>query len=184
MTGYVLGDRGLTHGDPEFSQLAVNARRTPQRVRLRHRMDQRADVRRHGRPAYASSALPRPEQAEAKPVPVDNRLRLHNDQRCPPSTPEVRQHDPEQTVGRGKTHTAPLRPFQHKQLVPQREYLKMESRTRANQRTHRTEYRYDDRHHDRRLCDLNTNLNKPAPSGFLVGTGCRARLISSVNKKI
>ena len=139
--------RGLTHGNPELPQLAVDARRTPQRICLRHRADQRADVGRYGRPARAPSALPGPEQAEAATVPGDDRLGLHEDERRPPSSPDAREPDPEQAVGRGQAHARSARAFQHQKLVPQRENLEVQRRARANQRTYRMEYGYDDRHH-------------------------------------
>jgi hypothetical protein len=41
---YVLRDRGLTDIDPEFQQLAVDSRRAPQGVRVRHRENQCADI--------------------------------------------------------------------------------------------------------------------------------------------
>ena len=37
---HVLCDRGLTQGDPELAEFAVDARRTAEGVRLRHRADQ------------------------------------------------------------------------------------------------------------------------------------------------
>ena len=46
----VLRDGRLTDVDPEFQQFAMNPRRAPPRVLLRHRPNQRADVGLHGRP--------------------------------------------------------------------------------------------------------------------------------------
>ena len=45
----------------ELQQFAVDSRRAPERVRGRHRANQRADLERHGRPPHATTALPRPE---------------------------------------------------------------------------------------------------------------------------
>ena len=50
------------------------------------------------------------------------------------------------------------------------ENLEVQHRARANQRTDRNEYGYDDGHHPRRLFDSDENLNGSARTGFLVGT--------------
>ena len=136
-THHVLRDGGLTHGDPELLQLAVDARRTPERVRVRHRADQRADVGRYGRPARAVSALPGPEQAEPTPVPRDDGVRLHEDERRPPLGPDAREPHPEQPVGCGETEARSARAFQDLQLVSEGENLEVQRRARANQRTER-----------------------------------------------
>ena len=48
-------------------------RGAPQReLALRHRANQRADVRRHRRPSYAAPALPSPPQSKAPSVPGDD----------------------------------------------------------------------------------------------------------------
>lgn len=41
---HVFGNRRLRDVDPEFQQFTVNSRRAPQRVGLRHRLNQPADV--------------------------------------------------------------------------------------------------------------------------------------------
>lgn len=52
----------------------MDARRAPERVRLRHRANRRADGERHGGRTGTAASLPRPEQEEATAVPSDDRL--------------------------------------------------------------------------------------------------------------
>ena len=72
---------------PSFKQLAVDPWRAPERIRLRHRPNQRADIGGDGRPAGASATLPRPEQAEAAAMPGEDRLRFDDDERRSPVVP-------------------------------------------------------------------------------------------------
>lgn len=65
----------------------MNAWRAPQRVHVRHRANQLADVRRHARSTHAVSALPCPEEPEAETVPGEDRLGSDDDESCPPSVP-------------------------------------------------------------------------------------------------
>ena len=74
----VLRDRGLTDVNAQFEQLAVNPRGAPQRIGVRHRPNQRADVGRHDRSADASSTLPGPHQAEALAMPRNDRVLCEN----------------------------------------------------------------------------------------------------------
>ena len=74
---HVFRDGGLTDVDPEFQQFAMNPRRTPARIRLRHRANQRTDVGRYRRSPYTASAFPGPPQPEAASVPGDDGLRLN-----------------------------------------------------------------------------------------------------------
>jgi len=52
---HVFRDGRLTDVDPQFQQFAMNPRCTPTRVRLRHRANQRADVRTY---AWSPDAVP------------------------------------------------------------------------------------------------------------------------------
>jgi hypothetical protein len=64
----------------------------PQRgLSVRHRANQRADLRWHGRPSHAVSALPCPLLPEASPVPRDDGLRLDDDERRSPAGPGARE---------------------------------------------------------------------------------------------
>ena len=86
---HVLRDGRLTHRDSQLLQLAVDPRRTPERIRGETSTDQRADVGPR-RPTGAVPALPRPEQAEPASVPGDDGGRLDEDERRPPPRPRAR----------------------------------------------------------------------------------------------
>jgi hypothetical protein len=71
-------ERTLADGrtDCQFpaSRVAVDLRRAPQMIRLRHRADQGSNVGRDGWSTRAMAAPPGPEEAEASPMPGENRL--------------------------------------------------------------------------------------------------------------
>ena len=115
---HVFRDGRLTDVDPEFQQFAMNSRSTPPRIRLRHRANQRADVRRHGRSPHAAPALPGPPQSEAPSVPGDDGLRLDDHERCSPFGPEAREQDPEPTVCLGEPQSPRPGSLEHLQLMP------------------------------------------------------------------
>lgn len=85
--GHVLRHGRLTHGDSQFQELTVNTRRAPQRVGLRHRANQLADVRRNAWSTHSASALPRPEESEAATVPGHDRLGLDDHESRPAIRP-------------------------------------------------------------------------------------------------
>jgi len=139
-THHVLRNGGLTQDDPELPELAVDARRTPQWVRVRHGADQHADIGCYGRPARAASALPGPEQAEPTPVPLDDGGRLHEYECRPPFSPDAREPHPQQPIDCGQTEARSARAFQDLYLMSESENLEVQRCARPNQRTERQEY--------------------------------------------
>jgi hypothetical protein len=109
----------------------MNPRRTPARIRLRHRANQRTDIGRHGRSPCAAATLPGPPESEASLVPGDDRFRLDEAERRPPSPPDTREHDPQPTVRVREPQLPRLGALQHLQLMPQRPALRAGAR-RAN----------------------------------------------------
>src|SRR5687768_512118 len=69
---HVGGDGCLRHGESQFQGLPMNPRRTPERVRGRHRANQGAYVLRDGRPTCPMATLPRPEETEPASMPGDD----------------------------------------------------------------------------------------------------------------
>src|SRR3979409_2390806 len=65
----ILRDAGLSDLKAELEQLAVDARRSPQRIVDAHPPDQRAQVRVDLRPASKGAGFPTPVPAEAGSVP-------------------------------------------------------------------------------------------------------------------
>ena len=88
---HVLCDGGLTDVDAELEQFTMDPRRAPERVRVRHRTNQRSNLKRDTRSTRAVTALPRPEQPKAPAVPGDDCLGFDDDERPLPSTPHTRE---------------------------------------------------------------------------------------------
>src|SRR5215831_13414346 len=66
---HILRDAGLSDLKAELEQLAMDARRSPQRIVDAHPPDQRAQARVDLRPASKGAGLPTPVPAEAGSVP-------------------------------------------------------------------------------------------------------------------
>src|SRR6478735_1106834 len=95
---HILRDAGLSDLKAELEQLAVDARRSPQRIVNAHPSDQRAQVRVDLRSTSKGAGFPTPVPAEAGSVPSHQRLGPDNrdgveDCRKPPI-----QLDEEQTI--------------------------------------------------------------------------------------
>src|SRR3977135_3795686 len=66
---HILRDAGLSYLKAQLEQLAMDARRSPQRIVNAHPPDQRAQVRVDLRPASKGAGFPTPVPAEAGSVP-------------------------------------------------------------------------------------------------------------------
>ena len=80
----------------------MDARRTPERIRLFHRANQGPDFTRYTRPSLLSPALPAlptPVAPETLTVPADDGLGSNNVNDRTPIGPAARQPDPEQAIG-------------------------------------------------------------------------------------
>jgi hypothetical protein len=128
MPSHVRGDGRLTHRDPELQKFPPNPRRTPKWIRGRHFANQHADVVRHGRAAGAVSALPRPEQAKAAPMPCEHRCRLDDMERRAPAAPSARHPHPQHTIGGRQAKAWAARAIRDRQLMPKGEDLQMQGR--------------------------------------------------------
>jgi len=71
---HVLGDAGLSDLKAELEQLAMDARRAPQRIVHADPPDQRPQVCVDLRPASQGSGFPTPVAAEAGPMPSGHRV--------------------------------------------------------------------------------------------------------------
>src|SRR5438132_13465367 len=123
--------RCLRDRQAERQQLAVDPRRTPQRIRAAHLPYQIPQVPPNRGPTPSAPTLPCPVELEAPAVPPHHGLRPHHQQGTPPILPESRHHDPEDSV-----HLRQPRPwltrFPHGELLPQREILQRQLAARAN----------------------------------------------------
>ena len=75
---HILCDAGLSDFKAEPEQLAVDARRSPQRIVIAHPSDQRAQVRADLRPTSKGAGFPSPVPAEAGSVPSHEGLGANN----------------------------------------------------------------------------------------------------------
>jgi|SRR5688572_6863662 len=112
-------DSRLTHRDPQLLQLAVDPRRSPERIRGGHLANEGADVVGHGR-ATALLALPGSEQAKTAPVPAEHGLRLDDVHGRAPAAPCLREPRPEQAVNLRETKAWSVRSVQDGELVSER----------------------------------------------------------------
>ena len=104
-------------------------------------------------------------------MPRDDGVRLHKDERCPPLGSDAREPHPEAPVRCAETEAWSARPFEDLQLMSERENLEVQGHPRAKQRTQRQEHGDDEGHHGSKPCGVDKNLNNPARTDFLVGTG-------------
>ena len=86
---HVSGHGRLTDVDAELQEFAVDSRRTPERIGLRHPTNQEADVRRDDRSTQTTSAFPGLEEPEAPTVPGEDRLGSDEDDGRPPLDPTL-----------------------------------------------------------------------------------------------
>src|SRR5262249_24093163 len=112
-------------------QLAVDPRRTPERIRAAHLPNQIPQVPPNRGPTPSASTLPCPVEPEALAVPPHHGLGPHHLQGASPILRESRQTEPEDPV-----HLRQPRPgltrLPHGELLPQREILQRQLAASAN----------------------------------------------------
>src|SRR5690349_10199914 len=113
---HVLRDAGLSDFKAEFEQLAMNARRAPQRIFRTHPPDQRAHIRVDMRSTSKTAGFPTPVPTEPGPMPTHEGLgpddRDSLEDRWKPSI----QHDQEQAIPIRELDATAHPPAQHNQL--------------------------------------------------------------------
>src|SRR5205085_8488262 len=133
----------------ELEQLAMDARRTPQRIVNTHPPDQRAQVRVDLRPASKRAGLPTPVPAKAGPMPAEEGLRSDDrdglEDRWKPSI-EV---DQEQAIPVREVDTTTRFPLQDDQLMSDRRVLCLKSALRLEQRGQQGQEEAEQRDHRR-----------------------------------
>ena len=118
------GNSPLRDVEPELEQLAVDARRAPERIGERHGANEfrklRSDARSTRSPA---PGLPGPERTEALSMPANHRLGANDVERLAPPCPTPREPDPEGAVQRPESWS--LRPAAEQgELLSERQVLK------------------------------------------------------------
>jgi len=112
----------------------VNPGRAPGRVRLVHRLDEIEYFARDGRPPrWSSTTLPAPELSRPATVPGNDRFRPDHGERPTPTGPEPRQGHPQPAIGWLQRHaSARALALEHRDLVAEREQLRLEVGATAN----------------------------------------------------
>src|SRR5438128_1947597 len=95
---HVLRDARLSDLKAELEQLAMDARRTPQRIVNAHPPDQGAQVRVDLRPASKGAGFPTPVMAKAGPMPTYQGLRSDDSDGPDDRWKPLIQHDQEQAI--------------------------------------------------------------------------------------
>jgi hypothetical protein len=120
---HVLCHSGLPNIDAELKQLAVNPRRSPERVRDAHLANEPANVSRRAWSSTERSRLPTPIGTETGTVPTDYRLRLDDFERVEHARAEAIEPGKDQTVNIAERHTFRPLALQHIQLMPEHKDL-------------------------------------------------------------
>src|SRR3989449_4966052 len=128
---HVLRNCRLRDRHAQLQQLAVDPRRTPERIRAAHLPNQIPQFPPNRGPTPSASTLPCPVQPETPAVPPHHGLGPHHLQRTPPILPQSRQHDPEDPVHLRQPWPWLTR-FPHGELLPQREILQRQLAACAN----------------------------------------------------
>ena len=145
----VLRDAGPSDLKAELEQLAVDARRSPQRIVNAHPPDQRAQVRVDLRPTSKGAGFPTPVPAEAGSVPSHDLGPNNCDGLEDCGKPSI-QLDEEQTITVRESDTAAHLPPQYDELMSERSVFCLKSLFDLNGETNRARQRQNSDHRRRR----------------------------------
>src|SRR6476619_7320455 len=124
---HILRDAGLSDFKAELEQLAVDARRSPQRIVNTDPSDQRAQVGVDLRPTSQRARFPPPVPAEAGSVPSHERLGANNCDGLEDCREPAIQLDEEQTIAIREPDTATHLPPQYDELMSERRVFRLKS---------------------------------------------------------
>src|SRR4029078_916086 len=120
---HILRDAGLSDLKAELEQLAVDARRPPQRIVNAHTSDQRAQVRVDLRPTFKGAGFPTPVPAEAGSAPSHQGLGGDNRDGLEEWWKTSTQLGEEQTITIREPDATAHLPPQYDQLMSERSVL-------------------------------------------------------------
>jgi hypothetical protein len=121
----------LSDVDTKFQQLAMNARRAPQRVVAADCPDQIADVGRNRRPADTTARCPTPVQPKAAAMPAHQRLRLENNRGFQHGREQPIEPHEDQAICRAQPEPCWRGPVQDNKLLAEKCHLGFASRMRS-----------------------------------------------------
>src|SRR5439155_7434984 len=129
-----IRDAGLSDLEAKLEQLAMDARRSPQRIFRAHPPDQRAQICVDLWPTSKGAGFPTPVPTEAGAMPADEGLRSDDrdgiQDRWEPSI----QLDQEQAIAVGELDATAHPPLQHNHLMSERRVLGLKSALRLERR--------------------------------------------------
>ena len=131
---HILRDAGLSDLKAELAQLAVDARRSPQRIVNAHPSDECAQVRVDLRPTFKGARFPTPVPAETGSMPSYEGLGVNNCDGLEDCRKPSIQLDEEQTITIRKPDTATHLPSQYDELMSERSVLRLKSALRLERR--------------------------------------------------
>ena len=132
--------RRVSDRDAELEQLAVDARGAPGRVGAAHLADEFLNgARDAGPPGPTRPTLPAPVEPKASSMPAEDRVGLDDDERVPPTGPQVTQPRPEQPVDWPQPRSPSSLSLQDRQLMAQRGVLDLKRRLAPQARPERGE---------------------------------------------
>src|SRR6266516_3824317 len=148
----------------------MDSRSAPEWVGLRHRADERADVRGDGRSTETATAFPSPIESEATTVPGDYSVGLDYDDGRSPRAPDPRQPDPQESVSLAQTDPSATGSLKDLELVSQREDLELQYRSGAQRQSDSLEQRNEDGQHRGSLSATGHNINRGNSTEFSART--------------
>ena len=116
----ILTDGGIRDFDSEFGQFGLDAFAAPGGIAGPHLPNEVDELAVRGGSAAAGKGFPAPKQAQAQPMPSDDRLGLAEEQALLPVRPNRPQCEPQETIRLTKFELARL-PAEHRELMPKRQ---------------------------------------------------------------
>jgi hypothetical protein len=128
----VLGDSGLRDVHAKFEQLAVDPWCAAEWILVRDPLDEGAHIVGDRRTTDASATLSPPEEPKPLAMPGEDRFGFHYVNGRSPAAPDTRQPYPQSHRSVRKPTSPRSRPFEHLQLMAQRENLEVQRGARPD----------------------------------------------------
>ena len=166
---HILGHTGLADLDAKLEQLAMDPRRSPQRIGDAHLADQPANFQRHSRSAAAASRFPAPIRSETGTMPTDHGVRS-DDRQCiihlGKQSADTSQY---QSVNRDEGRSPGTGSPQHIDLLPQDQNFCLKRNSRPQQVDHHSKDQSAQIQH--RAAASPDSQSTASRIGFATGTG-------------
>jgi hypothetical protein len=131
---HIFGHRCLTNLDAELQQLAMDTRRTPQRISEADLPDKAPSAHRDSRTAAPRPGSPAPKESEAPSVPTKDRLRTEQRHRIEEGWGQPIQSNEDQAIEIGELWFLWRRALQNAKLMPKDDVFSHEPCPRPDHR--------------------------------------------------